>query len=821
MWKASDAQSHNKKAKTKRLRAAWAKAANAALEQCGDVAKAIAAANKVIDGIVKGARTRAISGKQEGVTTETSTSTDDDNEEEEPENGNGEEDPENGNDNGDRQLDLGVDFLTRDASAGVKMEFKPNSYDPKTRTAEVLISTGARVRRMGWDGDYDEVLDMAPSAIRMTRLNSGMQFIDAHQYWRGLDSVLGAVVPGTGRIEGGKLLATLKLSRSEKGDRIAKDLSDGITVPVSVGYRTHRETIDRTTSPETRIAVDWEPYEVSYAPIPHDPGATIRAVGRPSSEVSTMTEAEKRAAAEAEAKRVADEAAAAKARADEEAAAATQRQAAEVKRIAEEAAKGAREYATEMMSIGRQANFAADVIETAIRDAVTLDDFRKQALAHLADRSKKGPNGANGGASPGAGEQTEPMIDSYGRIVVGVDLETFQRREAMAEALTIRILSSRREPAVRSQAQAEWVQRMGRTDQIVRSWKVLDGREQPQYERTKQYLGRGFVEIAAECLGYHGSIRTPTHAYELIARAFQSTSDYPAIFANVLNKTLLARYQLAMPTYREIALERQFNDFRPHPQIRAGEFPTLEALTETGEIRSGVSADSKETVSITPYGKQYPLSRQMIVNDELGAIDEILGSAGMMVLIFENKTFYTMFIGNPALVTDTTAVFHANHGNLAASGSEPSILSLGTGRAALRRMTSISGNPLNVPAAILLTGPAHETRADQMTTAFSAQFAGAINPFAGKLRNVTDAQITGNEWYLFAEPGNVPCFVYGFLAGATGPRVRTDEPFGIQGIKISLEHDFGVGAIDYRGAYKDPGAAPTDYAYSIESKTVT
>ena len=56
---------------------------------------------------------------------------------------------------------------------------------------------------------------------------------------------------------------------------------------------------------------------------------------------------------------------------------------------------------------------------------------------------------------------------------------------------------------------------------------------------------------------------------------------------------------------------------------------------------------------------------------------------------------------------------------------------------------------------------------------------------------------------MFAEPARLPNFVYGSLGG---PRTRTDSPFGMQGVRVSLEHDFGGGAIDYRGGYKNPGA---------------
>jgi hypothetical protein len=38
-----------------------------------------------------------------------------------------------------------------------------------------------------------------------------------------------------------------------------------------------------------------------------------------------------------------------------------------------------------------------------------------------------------------------------------------------------------------------------------------------------------------------------------------------------------------------------------------------------------------------------------------------------------------------------------------------------------------------------------------------------------------------------------------------GPRTRIESQFGMQGVKVSLEHDFGVGAIDFRSFYRNPG----------------
>jgi hypothetical protein len=205
------------------------------------------------------------------------------------------------------------------------------------------------------------------------------------------------------------------------------------------------------------------------------------------------------------------------------------------------------------------------------------------------------------------------------------------------------------------------------------------------------------------------------------------------------------------------------------------------------------------------YGIVFSISRQMLVNDDLGAIDQIIAGAGDMVLVFENTTFFKMFLSNPILNQDGAAVFSVPHGNISSAGTTPSVAGISAGRQWFRTQTSISGNPLNTPPSIILTGPAQETAADQMVTAITPTLSANVNPFSGRLRSVSDATITDNSWYLMADPARVPSFVYGFLAGSNDPRIRTESPFGVQGLKISLEHDFGCGAVDFRGSFKNPG----------------
>jgi hypothetical protein len=82
---------------------------------------------------------------------------------------------------------------------------------------------------------------------------------------------------------------------------------------------------------------------------------------------------------------------------------------------------------------------------------------------------------------------------------------------------------------------------------------------------------------------------------------------------------------------------------------------------------------------------------------------------------------------------------------------------------------------------------------------------GNVNPYVRLLQPVVEPLIPANRWYLFAEPPTTPVYVYGYLNGAEGPQVATGPVQGADGVEVSVIFDFGVGAIDWRGAWFNPG----------------
>lgn len=60
-------------------------------------------------------------------------------------------------------------------------------------------------------------------------------------------------------------------------------------------------------------------------------------------------------------------------------------------------------------------------------------------------------------------------------------------------------------------------------------------------------------------------------------------------------------------------------------------------------------------------------------------------------------------------------------------------------------------------------------------------------------------------WYLFADPASAPTFEYAELSGYEGPQVETRPGFERLGVEMRIVWHIGAGAIDHRGAYKNPG----------------
>lgn len=324
--------------------------------------------------------------------------------------------------------------------------------------------------------------------------------------------------------------------------------------------------------------------------------------------------------------------------------------------------------------------------------------------------------------------------------------------------------------------------------------------------RAAEYRGMSALDMVG-ALAVAGGARINLRDRDvLLQRAVgaHSTSDFPLLLADAANKALLAQYQVAAPTYRKWAARKPFTDFKEHSFLRAGDFPAFKEIAENGELQYGSISESAEKVRAKEYGAGLAIGRRALINDDLSALADFSATTALRAGADENRLAYGVLAANAAL-SDGKALFHADHGNLAAAGST---LAAGVAAAvaALRGQKSLDGLPLNLQPAFLVVGPAQEVAARQLLANVVAAKAADVNVWAGFAELIVDAEITDNRWHLFAAPAAAPVVVFGYVGGAEGPQVRTERDFDTQAIKIAAGLDFAVGAIDFRGVYKNAGA---------------
>ncbi|GAA4220255.1 hypothetical protein GCM10022253_23980 [Sphingomonas endophytica] len=588
-----------------------------------------------------------------------------------------------------------------------------------------------------------EQLEVSVDAIDLTRVGANLCPFLNAHNSYDVAGVLGRVIDA--RIEGDRLVGTIAFADTDAGRAAEGQVSRGELTGISIGYNVRTWTLtEQTDTADTWTATRWELLEVSLVPVPADPLAGVRSAPHGNPPVTGD--------------------------------------------------KATNEEDTMFRDLPGGAGTPTPAptptpSPTVTRFAATeAVDFMEQARSF------------------GVETRARELVEQNGRGEIGTEAARAAIMQAAAEAQRAQTGGLRGTPGFGANGRQE----EGACDAIAEALAARTLREQPS-DAAREFMGMRLLEIAASRAGLSPRERDPI----TILRAAHTSSDFPLLMESAGNRVLLARYNAAAPTYRDIAARRDLTDFRPTKLLRAGDFPTLLPYAEDGEIKAGTIGEGKEEVILGSYGRILRLSRQAIVNDDLGAFDQVFGSIGRMIARFENNTFYAMKAVNGGLgpkMSDGKTFFHKDHGNLVdgAAGSDPSIESLGAGRAAIRQQKDADKNILNIAPTRILVGPQLETRTEQLIMPLQPlqpALVGDVNPFAGRLTPTVDGTIDGGAWELYADPADLPAFVYGYLADAPGPRVISEETFNVDGMAWRVTEDFYAGAADYRGAFRNTGKA--------------
>jgi phage major head subunit gpT-like protein len=218
--------------------------------------------------------------------------------------------------------------------------------------------------------------------------------------------------------------------------------------------------------------------------------------------------------------------------------------------------------------------------------------------------------------------------------------------------------------------------------------------------------------------------------------------------------------------------------------------------------------------------------------DDLNVFSDFLADMGRASAVTEAAELIALIAGNGVTLGDGLSLWHANHGNLSATSDAMSVASLGAARSKMRLQPSPTNQePLNIVPKFLLVSAAKKTLAEQLLTDIAAGTITDVNPFGGgRLTLLVEPRLdTGVSllnpdgsvqtiaaaplnWFVIASPEVMPFIELAVLDGtrpmstAGAPRLESFQTEDVLGIKFRAVHDFGCWPVNYRAAFKNPGA---------------
>lgn len=326
---------------------------------------------------------------------------------------------------------------------------------------------------------------------------------------------------------------------------------------------------------------------------------------------------------------------------------------------------------------------------------------------------------------------------------------------------------------------------------------------------ANELRGHSLVELARESLQREGLQANFGDNMELARQAINSTSTFPAIMSNLANKSVMTGFNEAETTFQLWAGKGSNRDFKEAARVALSEAGNLELVPEGGQFQQDFLGEASARTKVATYGKLFSLTRQAIINDDLGLFSKIATKYGSAAKRLVNKMVYAQLTGNIKM-QDNVALFDSKHGNVAATGEALSVKAIAKAITAMRRQKGITGDAtLNITPKYLVVPPELEMTAYQIvnsTAAVDGVNSGVANPYKGRFVVVADAELTDPDaWYLVADATQHDTIEVTYLNGVETPRLETRQGFDVDGIEYKVAFDCGVSALDFRGVYKNAG----------------
>lgn len=660
-----------------------------------------------------------------------------------------------------------------------------------------------------------EILDHSDGCVDLARINEIGCVLFNHKR----DAVVGKVLRAW--IENGRGMAEIEFDTDEYSEKIYQKVKSGTLKGVSVGYcvsvweevAANKNSSDGRFQGPAEIAKRWEVLEISIVSVPADPtvgvGRSEESTGRPSEIYGRQFIVNKNMTGGIK------ETMGKKAQRDQK----ILRQQAILNAAKEAHRELSAEEQREFESLQREIDALAEEIrqeeEQQTRQDETGEAQEESELApeHVRSQERQRISEITGLCREfGMEDQVQDFIDS-GRTVENVRAAVIEHMRRNGAPLNGRaVVETDEQDKFRDAASDAMLMRSG-----VNLNHPAEG--------ARNFMGMSLRDMAIECLAMEGQTglnrASSDELFSMLQRQFFNPSAaFPAIMDNAINKAYVEGHRTAPVTFDAWTKRWTLSDFKVHDNnYMSGPAGELLEVPESGELKHDVWKDEKRpTRKLKTYGRQFTMSRQAFINDDVGLITRMPAKYAVSARKTQNKQCYQKLIENAAIY-DGHKLFGKEHKNLLAKGT-------GITREAVQGMIMALANQKDEFGEVCIIRPAilivpSGYKFDMYTLFYSPTInttdnTQAVNPlyqYREGIQVVEDPTINalcggfGNKmpWWLVGAKEDTDFVEVDYLNGQDVPTIRRSETAGQLGFVWDIYLDWNITVMDYRGAIMNPG----------------
>jgi ATP-dependent Clp endopeptidase proteolytic subunit ClpP len=316
-------------------------------------------------------------------------------------------------------------------------------------------------------------------------------------------------------------------------------------------------------------------------------------------------------------------------------------------------------------------------------------------------------------------------------------------------------------------------------------------------DTANEFRSYTMVEMARAILRNHGVAPAGDKMGMIASAMTHSSGDFGNLLSNVANKAMLKGVEEADETFQLWTGVDSFSDFKENTRVDIGDFSSLRQVKEGAEYKSVTLDDSSASAVLATYGELFTITRQAIINDDLGAFTRIPRKFGRAAVRTVGDLVYAQLV---------LSSHYSTANEITGSDLTATNLDILRAKQATRKVNGINKG---TRAKFLLVPVALEGTAKQEMKREKIDDSGTPNPVLGAYDVVADYRLddhNAKRYFTVADPNMYDAMDVCYLDGNATPTLEQQQGWHIDGASFKVRHDAAAKLWDSKTVARGTGS---------------